>query len=292
MARVNDSQVGSRLGFDITEPAELVLQIAAIRPSTETLQVTSGGEPVEVIELAGRQHYLRAPKGRLDVVYQATVAAQPEPPAVTEYDRIVALRPSRYCPSDRIAGFAATQFGTAISAATDQPADTNQPTATGQPTAAGQPEPIDRPTAAVRAITDWVFEHLLYRAGSSGPTTDAVDTLLGGAGVCRDYAHLVATLCRALGIPARVAAVYAPGLSPMDFHLVVETALNGRWYVWDATRLAPRQTLIRIATGRDAADTALATTVSGMLTMPDIEIFAVAGGNLPLDDHTSLVSLP
>jgi transglutaminase-like putative cysteine protease len=109
--------------------------------------------------------------------------------------------------------------------------------------------------------------------------------------VCRDYAHLVATLCRALGIPARVAAVYAPGLFPMDFHLVVETALDGRWYVWDATRLAPRQTLIRIATGRDAADTALATTVSGMLTMPDIEIFAVAGGDLPFDNHTSLVSL-
>ena len=271
MTPVNDSQVGSRLGFDITEPAELVLQIAAARPVTETLRVTSGGEPVDVIELAGRQHYLRAPKGRLDVTYQATVAAQPEPPAVTEYDRIVALRPSRYCPSDRIGGFAATQFGNP------------------QETAPQEAKPGE---STVRAITDWVFEHLLYQAGSSGPTTDAIDTLLTGAGVCRDYAHLVATLCRALGIPARVAAVYAPGLFPMDFHLVVETALAGRWYVWDATRLAPRQTLMRIATGRDAADTALATTVSGMLTMPDIEIFAVAGGDLPLDNHTSLVSLP
>jgi hypothetical protein len=55
VTRVNDSQVGSRLGFDIAEPAELVLQIAAICPAAETLQVTSGGEPVEVIELAGRQ---------------------------------------------------------------------------------------------------------------------------------------------------------------------------------------------------------------------------------------------
>ncbi|MGN9907450.1 transglutaminase-like domain-containing protein [Phytohabitans sp. LJ34] len=70
----------------------------------------------------------------------------------------------------------------------------------------------------------------LFRA--SGPTTDAADMLLAGQGVCRDYAHLVATLCRAIGVPARVAAVYAAGLDPMGFHLVTETALDGRWWVW------------------------------------------------------------
>jgi hypothetical protein len=73
---------------------------------------------------------------------------------------------------------------------------------------------------------------------------------------------------------------------------VVETALDGRWWVWDATRLAPRQTLIRIATGRDAADTALATTLSGQLTMPELIITAVAPGDLPYDDHTSPLTLP
>jgi len=144
----------------------------------------------------------------------------------------------------------------------------------------------------VRAIRDWVHDHLRYEAGSSGPSTDAADTLLDGRGVCRDYAHLVATLCRALNIPARVAAVYAPGLSPMDFHLVVETALDGVWRVWDATRLAPRPTLIRIATGRDAADTALATILSGQVTMPQLMITAVAPGDLPFDDHDALVTLP
>jgi hypothetical protein len=72
---------------------------------------------------------------------------------------------------------------------------------------------------------------------------------------------------------------------------VVETALDGRWQVWDATGLAPRPSLIRIATGRDAADTALATTLSGLLTMPELVITAVAGGTLPLDDHTGLVEL-
>lgn len=253
------SEVVCVLGFDITEPAELVLQIAAAAPATEKLTA-----PVEVVELPGRQHYLRAEPGWLTVSYEGTTPDdRPAPPPVTEVERIVALRPSRYCPSDRLGGFAATEFG-----------------------AAGDP------VATVRAITDWVHRHLFYLAGSSGPTTDAVDTLLSGAGVCRDYAHLVATLCRARNIPARVAAVYAPGLFPMDFHLVVETALDGRWRVWDATRLAPRPSLIRIATGRDAADTALATTISGALTMPEISITAVAGGNLPVDDHMQLVSLP
>ncbi|MBM2622411.1 transglutaminase family protein [Actinoplanes sp. LDG1-06] len=206
---------------------------------------------------------LHAPEGRVEITYEAEIRPGGEPSRVTEVERIIATRPSRYCPSDRLGGFAIRQFGGMKDAA-----------------------------ETVRAITSWVYGHLAYTPGSSGPTTDAVDTLLSGEGVCRDYAHLVATLCRALDIPARVAAVYAPGLDPMDFHLVVETALDGRWRVWDATRLAPRPSLIRIATGRDAADTALATTLSGALTMPDIRITAVAGGDLPFDDHSGLVSLP
>jgi len=266
---VNESQVACTLGFDVTEPAEIVLQIAAVDQVSEVLSVSSDGRSVEAVELPGRQHLVRAPAGTLTVTYSASVDADrvAPPGGVTEVDRIVALRPSRYCPSDRLAGFAARQF-------------TNQ---------AGEP---GTPTETVRAITDWVFEHLSYEVGSSGPSTDALETLLSAAGVCRDYAHLVATLCRAMGVPARVAAVYAPGLTPMDFHLVVETALDGEWRVWDATRLAPRQSLIRIATGRDAADTALATTLSGRLTMPDLHITAIAAGNLPLDDHTTLVTLP
>ena len=50
--------------------------------------------------------------------------------------------------------------------------------------------------------------------------------------------------------------MYAPGLYPMDFHAVAEAFVEGHWRVVDATLLAPRQTLVRIATGRDAADTA------------------------------------
>lgn len=247
------SEVGCTLEFDVTEPAEIALQVAAAGAATATLLVDGVPSDTSLITVG---------KGTVVVRYRATVPPGSAPPPVGDEERIVGLRPSRYCPSDRLGGFAATRFGDGD------------------------------PAATVRAITGWVHEHIAYQGGSSGPTTDAVDTLLAGAGVCRDFAHLTATLCRARDIPARVAAVYAPGLSPMDFHLVVETAIDGRWRVWDATRLAPRQSLMRIATGRDAADTAFATTLSGALTLTGTEILAVAGGNLPVDDHRELVSLP
>jgi transglutaminase-like putative cysteine protease len=142
----------------------------------------------------------------------------------------------------------------------------------------------------VRAICDHVASYLAYEPGMSDSLTDAADTLLASRGAGRDFAHLVVACCRAVEVPARVAAVYAPGLSPMDFHLVVETALPG-WSVWDATRLAPRGTLVRIATGRDAADTEFATILSGRAELTDAKITAVAGDHLPTDDHRTLVPL-
>ncbi len=77
--------------------------------------------------------------------------------------------------------------------------------------------------------------------GPSSPTDGAEQTLLARRGVCRDYAHLVIALQRALDVPARMVAVYAPGLTPMDFHAVAEAWVDGAWWVVDATRLAPRR---------------------------------------------------
>ena len=71
--------------------------------------------------------------------------------------------------------------------------------------------------------------------GSSDPIDGAVDTLLAGAGVCRDFAHLVVALLRAVNVPARVVSVYAPGLYPMDFHAVAEAFVEGQWRVVDGT---------------------------------------------------------
>lgn len=130
-----------------------------------------------------------------------------------------------------------------------------------------------------------------YVPGSSDPIDGAADTLLAGAGVCRDYAHLVIALLRAVNVPARLVSVYAPGCSPMDFHAVAEAYVDGQWRVVDATLLAPRQSMVRIATGRDAADTAFLDNHRGAITLKNMTITAIVEGDLPRDDVQELVAL-
>ena len=272
VAMPSAGRVVCALGFDVTRATELLLQIAVADPGADWFEATAAGRPVPAEEIrdawGNRLHLLRPWPGRLTIRYEA-MSAEPvrdsrpvEAAHVPLDERIVALRPSRYCPSDRLFGYASGRYG-------------------------HLPAPLDR----VRAICDDVFERMTYTAQSSGPQTDAVDTLLSGRGVCRDYAHLVAALCRAVDVPARFVSVYAPGLSPMDFHAVVETALDGRWQAWDATRLAPRAALVRIAHGRDAADTAFATVLSGAAQLVELDVSAVAPGNLPIDDHDGPATL-
>jgi transglutaminase-like putative cysteine protease len=197
---------------------------------------------------------------------RATIDRTPpvEPPATDALDieQLTYLRQSRYCPSDRLSGFAIYELGHL------------------------GPSP-----ELLTAVGDWVGSRLTYQAGSSGPLDSAVDSLFAGRGVCRDYAHLAITLLRALKVPARLVAVYAPGLWPMDFHAVVEAHVEGRWWVLDPTRLAPRTSLLRVSTGRDAADTAFLTVVSGAAELRATEVVAFTDGELPFDDHGGLVSL-
>jgi len=265
------SRVGCALTLDVATPASVVIQIAAARrhgaAPSERLEIVNNAVPVPAQELVGavggRQHLLHVQPGTVTVGYDATVTAGAGAPTrVTDEERVEALRPSRYCPSDRLAGLAQSHFG-------------------------------DLPTALqrVRAICAYVWRHVAYMSETSGPTTDAADTLMSARGVCRDFAHLVAALCRAVEVPARIASVYAPGLTPMDFHAVVEAEIDGRWQVWDATRSAPRPTLVRIATGRDAADIALTTVTAGRAELRSLQITAVADGDLPLDDHDRLTAL-
>jgi transglutaminase-like putative cysteine protease len=233
----------------------------------ELLTITSDGEPVQAPETLipgeGRTHVLQAVRpGRVVVDYAATVTGRAAEPAVTEADRVIYLRPSRYAESDRLTAVARSEF-------------------------AG----ISAPDQLLAAVSSWVGTRLRYVPGSSGPMDGAVDTLLARQGVCRDYAHLVFALLRALDVPARLAAVYAPGLHPMDFHAVAEAAVDGRWRVVDATTLAPRSTLVRIASGRDAADTAFLSNYGGTLDLVEMSVTAVVDGELPDDDVTRLVSI-
>jgi transglutaminase-like putative cysteine protease len=141
------------------------------------------------------------------------------------------------------------------------------------------------------AVSSWVGQRVAYVTGSSRPTDGAVSTLLSRQGVCRDFAHLVIALLRGCDVPARLVSVYAPGLQPMDFHAVTEALVDGRWLVADATCLAPRSTLLRIATGRDATDTAFLTTTGTSVELLALEVWATTDGELPDDDLTQPAQL-
>lgn len=77
----------------------------------------------------------------------------------------------------------------------------------------------------------------------------------------------------------------------MDFHAVVEAAIDGTWRAVDTTTLAPRETLVRISTGRDASDTAFLTVQSGRADLVTMNVTATVVPDLPRDDLTHLVSL-
>jgi transglutaminase-like putative cysteine protease len=113
--------------------------------------------------------------------------------------------------------------------------------------------------ARVNAICDWIHAHIDYQVGTSTATTTARDVFTQRAGVCRDFAHLGVTFCRALNIPARLVAGYSNfATPPPDFHAVFEAYLGGRWVIFDATRMSDLDGLVRIASGRDAKDVAFA----------------------------------
>jgi transglutaminase-like putative cysteine protease len=265
------AEVGCDLVFDVSDHATIAVQVAAASSAAtievEEFVVALDTRVLDAHELAvdhgGRVHMVRCDTGRLTLRYRAVLlVAPPEERELDETETLLALRQSRYCPSDALEGFAETELG-------------------------GLPDDADRG----RAIGDWVHARLRNEPGSSGPLDDAVDTLLAGRGVCRDFAHLTIALCRAIGLPARLVSVYAPGLSPMDFHAIAEVAVAGGWEVVDATRAAPRQSLVRIATGRDAADTALCTTIAGSVELVASNVNAIVLGALPVDDHRSAVAV-
>jgi transglutaminase-like putative cysteine protease len=241
-------------------PATALLQVAVADPIAEQLTVLSDGASIEAEEFdaeGARVQRLQLNAGDTTITYSASTQTGGPARTVTPAEWAVAVRPSRYCPSDQLEGFATTEF------------DRDMPRA-----------------ALVAAVADWVHRRLVYTSGASRPVDTAVDTLLAGQGVCRDYAHLTVTLLRALEIPARLVAVYAPGLSPMDFHAVVEADVDGTWCVVDSTRLAPVSSLVRICSGRDAADTAFLSLFGGIAEFRTMNVTATTVGPLPVPDDT------
>lgn len=235
------------LEYDVKEPTHFCFNLQAAQWPTqnllsEHLEVTPGIAVRSYVDARSGNRFLRfdAPTGPLRLHYKADVevfaesvdAALAEAPVREVPDDIFPwLLATRYCESDRMAAQARQLFGT-------------------------EPPGLAR----VRAIVQWVHEHIAYRPGSTGPTTTASEVLAQRAGVCRDFAHLAITFCRALSIPARMVVGYVWfDEPPQDFHAVFEAWLGGRWVLFDATGMAPVDRLVRIGTGGDAKDVAFCT---------------------------------
>jgi len=121
----------------------------------------------------------------------------------------------------------------------------------------------------VQAIVDHVNSHLQFGYGTSTPLSTAADVFEARQGVCRDFAHLAITFCRALNIPARYVFGYLPDMdvelppAEMDFAAWMEVYLGDRWWTFDPRNNQPRKGRIVIGRGRDALDVAMVTTYGG-----------------------------
>ncbi|HKO87139.1 MAG TPA: transglutaminase family protein [Burkholderiales bacterium] len=256
------------LQYEIAPPhADFIFNIHAARTAhqqivAEELATSAGARPTLYEDPAtGTRHMrLSAPAGPLRVHYVATVDVDHHrddhvsnigevPVAQLPQQVLPYVMPSRYCESDRLYRLANANFGH-----------------------------LAPGYGRVLAIRNWVASHLSFASATSNASTSAVDVLINRVGVCRDFAHVMIALCRALNLPARFATGIDygadPALGPMDFHAYVEVYLGQRWYIFDPSNVAIPMGLLRIATGRDAADVAFATifgTVNSMAPMVVIE---------------------
>lgn len=243
----NRMQIDSTLQYIVDGPAEFVFLIHAATSFGQTLvqenlQIEPSTPFRTYCDGQSGNRFLRfqAQPGPLKLVYRALVDRVIEPVDMNASevpvhdipdDVLHYLMPTRYCESDHLGPNAVELFGQ-----------------------------LPRGYARVQAICDWVRSNIEYRIGSTNATTTAREVFTQRAGVCRDFAHLSVTFCRALNIPARLVSGYATfDEPPPDFHAVFEAYLGGRWVMFDPTAMSPLDQIVRLASGRDAKDVAFAT---------------------------------
>jgi transglutaminase-like putative cysteine protease len=231
--------IETELDYSFAARSAVLLQIeAAMIPDQRVEQHAIALSPVD--------HFARIPghdgtgdriwldvESRLSVTYRAEVAVHrtvadlaslpATEPHLLPAEAVEYLMPSRYCQADLFETLVASEFA-GLSGG-----------------------------AMVAAMRDWVSSHFTYAPGSSTSATSAVESYVQRRGVCRDYAHMLITLVRAGNIPARHVSVYAPDVTPPDFHAVTEVYLGGSWHIVDATGMAAATDIAKIGVGRDAA---------------------------------------
>lgn len=234
--------VSADLTYQFANPCEVLLLLEAAnggdqRVSRESLTLSSDAVVTRLDdEETGERRVAFLAADTVQIQYQAEIEVAERDAALTGAAAVMIdhlppealrhLRPSRYCPSDRFERFVNREFN--HSAGGDR----------------------------VEAIVAWTAEHLDYVAGVSDATTTSLDTFVDRAGVCRDFTHLTISLCRASQIPARAVSAYGWRLDPPDMHAVVEVYVGDKWRLVDPTGKVRPEDLVRVATGRDAADIA------------------------------------
>jgi transglutaminase-like putative cysteine protease len=239
--------IDCELDYDVPQQSLFVFNLGvpstpAQRVIAETVSTTPANPLDEFRDESGRNRFFRVDvsPGQFSIRYLATVEVQapdrdssaPETPLAKLPGEVLSyVQGSRYCEVEALYNFAVRTFG-------------------------NMPSGYQR----VQSICHWVKANVAYQLGSSTTTYSARDVLANRAGVCRDFAHLVIALCRALNIPARFVTAYAKYEDPpQDFHAVVEAFLGDRWHLFDPTELAAISDLVRLGTGRDASDVPFAT---------------------------------
>jgi transglutaminase-like putative cysteine protease len=261
IATMHVSTVEAALEYEVKAPTHFCFNIEAAHWPTqkilsERLAVSSGVCLRSFTDEGSGNRFLRfdAPPGPLLVNYKAEVEVcsqsvdeqLPETPVSEVPDALFHyLMPTRYCESDVLGCVAQQMFGNEA-----------------------------RGIARVRKIVKWIHDSIVYRPGSTTSTTTAQEVFVQRAGVCRDFAHLGITFCRALNIPARIVVGYVWfDEPPQDFHAAFEAWIGGRWVLFDPTGMAPVDRLVRIGTGRDAKDVAFSTFFGQMeMTRKEISV--------------------
>ena len=261
MASMTRLKYAIELKYEITDnPADFIFNVHAAQNPWQNVvdEAVASSAPVASalhVDPALGSRFLRmsAPPGQFSVRYDATVdiVHHFESPARIEETPVARLPPevlhfiypSRYCQSDRLRRLATREFGHL------------------------------RPGYwRVQAIRDWVAARTAFMPGTTNDSTSAADTLIEQRGVCRDFAHLMIALCRAVNIPARFVTGIdygaAPSMGPPDFHAYVEVFIGLRWYLFEPTGISPATGLVRIGTGRDAADVSFATFFGAVRSFP------------------------
>ena len=124
---------------------------------------------------------------------------------------------------------------------------------------------------SLRALNTHLFRTLRYRPGATDAGTTVEQFLKVKEGVCQDFAHLMISVCRAAGIPARYVSGYietdpvlGPDGEPLDTALIGATASHawleiftpqGLWVGFDPTNdCLEGERHVQIGIGRDYAD--------------------------------------